>query len=224
MDTSPLTPQQQRALRRRHKHERQAVIFGSLVAGLALAGFGATAVYTGAMDAPFLDRSFTTPSPEPTGTALIVPCPPEGAVAVTPAEIATNVLNSTGQIGLAASTAREVAANGMGVLTTGNYAGVAVVGTAELHFGVAGLAAAYTLAAHIDGAVLSLDQRADASVDLIVGDQWTGFLAADQVTLAPGAPLEAAPECIPYEQAVEIAPPGPAPAPAPTTTPTAPPA
>ena len=35
MDHSPLTPQQQRALRRRHKHERQAVLFGSLVAGVA---------------------------------------------------------------------------------------------------------------------------------------------------------------------------------------------
>ncbi len=218
MDRSQLDAQHQRAIRRRHKHERQAVIFGSLVAGLALAGFAATAVYTGAMDAPFLDRQFTTPSPEPTGSALVVPCPPDGAISVTGGEIGTNVLNSTKQSGLAATAASELAARGLGVLTTGNYTGAIVAGTAELHFGAAGLPAAYTLAAQIDGAVLALDQRTDASVDLILGDQWKGLLPAEQVTLAIGAPLEGAPSCVPYEQAIEIAPPGPAPKPEPTPT------
>ncbi len=222
MDRTSLTPQQQRALRRRHKHERQAVIFGSLVAGLALAGFGATAVYTGAVDAPFLDRGFTTPSPEPTAAAAVAPCPPEGAVAVTPAEVGINVMNGTGQQGLAATTAQELAARGMGVLSTGNYTGSAITDAAEIRFGVSGLSAAYTLAAQIDGAALALDQRADASVDLIVGDAWKGFLPADQVTLAAGAALEPAPECVPYDQAVELAAPAPVVTPPATPTPTAP--
>ncbi|MEK8227446.1 hypothetical protein NKG05_17085 [Oerskovia sp. M15] len=33
-------------------HERQAVVFGLLVAFLAITGIGALAVYTGAVDAP----------------------------------------------------------------------------------------------------------------------------------------------------------------------------
>jgi hypothetical protein len=45
-------PDRARTLRRRHMHERQAVIFGVLLAGLALAGLGAAAVYTGTLAVP----------------------------------------------------------------------------------------------------------------------------------------------------------------------------
>ena len=41
-------------------HERQAVVFGLLIAALAVVGLGALAVYTGAIDAPF-DRPLSSP-------------------------------------------------------------------------------------------------------------------------------------------------------------------
>src|SRR5690606_20311169 len=86
-------PDPARALRRRRKHERQAVIFGSLIAFLALAGLGATAVYTGAMEVSFLERDFTTPEPEDTGPAFAPPpCLAEDTLPVDPATTQIRVL------------------------------------------------------------------------------------------------------------------------------------
>ena len=49
-------PDRARALRRRHVHERQAVIFGILLAILAVAGVSAAAIYTGNLNVPFFAR------------------------------------------------------------------------------------------------------------------------------------------------------------------------
>ena len=47
-----------RALRRRHMRERQAVVFGVLLAALAVIGLGAAAVYTGSLSLPFVEEEF----------------------------------------------------------------------------------------------------------------------------------------------------------------------
>jgi hypothetical protein len=211
-----LTPQQARALRRRHKHERQAVIFGSLIAALALAGLGATAIYTGAMNAPFLARDFTTPAPDIAAEVVPdPPCPPEGAVSVANASVQIHVLNSTDTAGLATTTAAELTANGFTVLDTGNYPAL-LRQPARIQFGVSGLAAAFTVAATIEGSTLILDTRQDASVDVVIGEDWPGLTPAAEVTLAFAAPLEGAANCVPLEQAIEDAVPGPTVAPAET--------
>ena len=46
-------PARQRILRHRHKRERQALIFGGLIAGLAVAAFIASAIFTGTITPPF---------------------------------------------------------------------------------------------------------------------------------------------------------------------------
>lgn len=210
-----LTPQQQRALRRRHKHERQAVVFGALIAALALAGLGATAIYTGAMDAPFLARDFTTPSPDAVAEDPKAPCPPVDTLPVALPSIQLRVLNSTGTAGLAGTTATTLTAAGFVVLEAGNYP-VKVTGGSRIQFGEAGLAAAYTLAAYLDTTTLILDTRQDATVDLILGTEWAGPLDPATVILDPTLPLEAITGCVPLEQARATAIPGP------TATPTPP--
>ena len=50
---------QARVERRRREHERQAVVFGVLIAFLAVCGIFALAVYSGAISSPF-NRPFTT--------------------------------------------------------------------------------------------------------------------------------------------------------------------
>ena len=212
-----MTPERARQLRRRHKHERQAVIFGGLVAGLALTFLGATAVYTGAMDADFLARDFTTPTPDFDPSVQPAPCPPEGAISVAYASVQINVLNATTRSGLAGMTAETLTERGFTVLRSGNYDG-SVPGTARIHFGEAGLAAAYTLAATIPDAVLVLDQREDESVDLLLGDKWDTLIPREEVALGFQAPLVGSPSCVPLEQALLTAPAGPVP---PTTQPPA---
>lgn len=210
-----LTPQQQRALRRRHKHERQAVVFGALIAALALAGLGATAVYTGAMDAPFLTRDFTTPSPDAAPEIPKAPCPPADTLPVALPSIQLRVLNSTGTSGLAGTASTTLTAAGFVVLEVGNYP-MKVTGGSRIQFGEAGLAAAYTLAAYLDNTTPVLDTRQDATVDLILGTEWAGLLDPATVILDPTLPLEPITGCVPLEEALATAIPGPTATPTPT--------
>jgi hypothetical protein len=203
---STLTPEKQRALRRRHKHERQAVVFGSLLAFLALAGLGATAIYTGAMDAPFLSRGFTTPPPEEVPDEPKSPCPPPEALPVAYNTIPLRVLNASGRTGLAGTTATELTGRGFVVAEVGNYTIDLDTGPRIL-FGEAGLAGAYTLAATVPDALLLLDTRTDASVDLVLGAAYEAL--AEAPVLDPTIPFEGVPGCISIAEARLVAVPGP---------------
>jgi hypothetical protein len=207
---APLTPEQQRANRRRRKHERQAVVFGSLLAALALAGLGATAIYTGAMDASFLAREFTSPPPEDVVAIPLPPCIPDETLPPAPETISVRVYNATGRVGLAGQAAAELTARGFVVLETANYP-VEITTGAWISFGESGIASAYALAAHIESGVpaLVLDTRTDASVDLILGEGWDNLLDVTAVALDPTAPMFPLDGCLPLEEARVLAVPGP---------------
>jgi hypothetical protein len=210
-----------RALRRRHQHERQAMVYGSLLAGIAVVGLGAAAIYSGAVSAPFLDRPFVTVSPsEPASALPSAPCPPDGTLPVAYNAISVIVLNGSDRAGLAGQTAEALAARGFVVASTGNYPGSTTAG-AEIVFGEAGLASAYSLAANLDAPVLVLDTRADASVDLVLGEAFSGLLDPTTVVLDPATPLVGVEGCVPLEEARANAIPAATPTPTPTATETA---
>ena len=157
-------PDRARQLRRRHMHERQAVIFGVLLAALALAGLGAAAIFTGSLSLPFFARDFAK-VPTPTASQDPYPCPPAGALPVAANQITVKVFNATTRVGLAGATGAALTERGF-IVASAENATATYDGTARIIFGVTGVAQAYTLAAHIDGAVLVLDPRADASLDV----------------------------------------------------------
>jgi hypothetical protein len=196
---APQGPERARQLRRRHRHERQAALFGVLIAGLAVAALGAFAVFTDAIPAPFA-RGFTTASPEPGSVTAPAPCPPEGTLPVTYQAVSVTVLNATRRGGLATETADTLASRGFTILSTGN-ATTSMTGVARIGFGAAGVGAAYTLAAQIEGATLVLDARADATVDLVVGTKFGGLLDAGAITLDPAVPLTGLAGCVPLAEA-----------------------
>ncbi|WP_129337665.1 LytR C-terminal domain-containing protein [Cellulomonas endophytica] len=191
-------PDRARQLRRRHRHERQAVVFGVLLAVLAVAGLGSAAVYTGALSMSFLDRPFSTPSAAPTEAAAAVACPPQGALPVPYGQIQVNVYNGTGRAGLAAATAAELAGRGFAVASTGNSDSYA--GTARVTAGASGVAAAYTLAAQVQDAVVVLDARADATVDLALGGAFGALVDPAAITLVADQPLVGPEGCVPLEE------------------------
>ncbi len=205
-----------RSLRKRHQRERQAVVFGSLVAGLGVVGLLAAAIYSGVVPAPFLDRSFTTASPTGLANALPPPpCPPTGTLPVTYNVVTVNVFNASSRAGLAGQTARELATRGFLVGTTAN-ATVTPTAPEEVRFGEAGLAAAYTLASNLTDPVLILDTRTDGSVDLILSNTFPGLVDAAGVALDPSTPLVGVASCVALDQALKSAVPGPTPSPTPT--------
>ncbi len=212
--TAPPDLDRERVLRRRHKHGRQAVGFGLLIAALAVGGLGAVAVFTGGIDAPF-SRPFTTRAPEATAAPKPPPCPPDGTLPVAYGAIQVTVLNATTRSGLAGQTAQALTARGFVVAGTGNSPSP-VSGVARISFGAAGVGAAYTLAAHVEGAALVLDARADATVDLVVGNEFASLLDPGVIPLDPATPLAGREGCIPLEEAVAAIAPPPAATPTPT--------
>ena len=194
-------------------HERQAVIFGVLLAALALAGLGAAAIFTGSLNLPVFARDFATEAAT-TGPQDPYPCPPAGSLPVPAAQITVKVFNATSRVGLAGATAAALQDRGFVIGATENFA-VTYDGKARIIFGTAGVAQAYTLAAHLDGPVLILDPRTDPTVDLVLGAEFPELKAMDTVTLDPAAPLVAPAGCTPFDQVVAPA------APATTETPAA---
>lgn len=200
-----------RKLRRRHKRERQAVIFGGVLAGLAAVGLGAAAVWTGSMESPF-DREWTIVSESPTATEAAVPCVPADTLPVPYGSISVLVLNATSKPGLAGSVADLLGQRGFQIKDTGNY-DIKLRGVGRISFGAQGIAQAYTLAAHISGVTLVYDARTDASVDLAVGSGYANLVELDLVPLAADEPLQPVPGCVPLADAEPV--------PAPTRTATA---
>ena len=198
-------------------HERQAVIFGVLLAFLALAFVTAAAVYTGNLDLPWASREFTS-EPTPSVTHNPAVCPPAGALPVAAAQITINVYNGAGTSGLAKTTGDALIERGFVVQTETNAIS-SYTGTARISFGIQGIAQAYTLAAHVDDAELQIDTRQDATVDITLGNEFLAIKAADKVTLDPAVPLVGPAGCLPYDEFVASAPPPTAPVAGSTTTP-----
>lgn len=203
---APTSAERARQLRRRHRRERQAVVFGAMIAAMAVAGLAAAAVYTGVVSAPFAREFTTLTTPAPTVAAP--PCPPEGTLPATYAETQVRVLNGAGTAGLAGEVSNDLAARGFVVAATDNFPG-GYAGTSLIRFGEQGLRSAYTLAAQLEAPVLELDLRADATVDLVLGDAFTSLLDPTLITLAPDQPLSGPSGCVPLDQALQTAPEGP---------------
>ncbi|MET0433121.1 MAG: LytR C-terminal domain-containing protein [Cellulomonas sp.] len=201
------TPDAARQRRRRHTRERQAVVFGVLLGGLAVAAFGAAAVYTGNISLPFLSRDFS--SPEPTGLAAVnSPCPPEGATPVPYGQVTVNVLNGTSRVGLAGDTASALASRGFVIgqqLNASQMGYSTYTGNALIQFGTQGVAAAYTVAAQFDTPQLVLDTREDASVDVVVGSTYNALVAAADVVLVADQPFAVPEGCIALDQVTPVA-------------------
>ena len=179
-------------------HERQAVVFGLLTAVLAITGIGALAVYTGAVDAPF-DRPFTTPNVE-TVASLKVPCLAEGTLPLPYGEVQVRVLNATGKGGLAAANKQILETRGFTVALVDDLRTPEGKSTTQhstqISFGLAGVAQAYTLAAHYDQPVLVLDDRADATVDLVLGKNFVNLVDEELVEIDPVVPLANPAKCV----------------------------
>jgi len=230
---------------RRHRRERQFLVFGLLIGLLATVSVIAYAIYQGRIDPP-IDYAFVTPPPDFEST-IKWPCPPldEGNDAddpeavhenmpMPPSEVTVRVLNGT----VGSSDKSGVAAGTLGVLTGRGYVGVGATNWSRtyseyvrIQFGEDGLRQAYTVAANFPNYVMVLDNRKGAVVDIILGDlfetnkirpQYAPELDPAVELTAPVqclpidlVPLEPAPRIIPVDPLAPIVTPSPSPSPSP---------
>lgn len=136
----------------------------------------------------YWNRGVTTP----TTAASCTPTPGAGGQ-IAPGQVTVNVLNATKRSGLAGSTAKIVKERGFVVGRIENDPLKRTVPQpAEVRFGPAGEASAQLVLALVAGSVPMKDTRADASVDLVLGE---GFTALAQPTAPVPAPATATPTC-----------------------------
>lgn len=186
-----------RANRRRRKHERQAVVFGVLIAFLAVSGLGALAVYTGAIALPN-QPDFVVAEPKGITVSQQPVCVPEDTTPLPYADVHVTVLNGSERGGLAGSVSKLLTDRGFTVDSTGNDARKPT--RPLISFGDDGIAAAYTLLAHYPESQLVLDARPDASVDLTVPESFMELEPEDAVALDPKKPMDSLAGCADVKQ------------------------
>ncbi len=120
-------------------------------------------------------------------------CPtPTAASAPQPRSITVNVYNATNRTGLAARIATEVRTRGFKVATVANDPlQKTITGPAEVRYGKVAKPSSTVVLGLVKGARAVQDGRADASVDLVLGEKFTA-LAPRVKTPAPTTPDVAA--------------------------------
>ena len=107
-----------------------------------------------------------------------------------PATVSVNVYNATDQSGLAARTGITLKGRGFTVGTIANDPlGKTVNASAEIRYGPKGAKNAEMVQFYVAGSKLVLDQRTDASVDVVLGEKFKSVRTADAVQSAMNKPV-----------------------------------
>lgn len=141
-------------------------------------------------------RELSAPSAEPgeitvkdfSDAAPDTSCPDEGAMPLAPDQVTVNVYNGTSRSGLAGSTSAELVERGYTAGEVGNTREAGDIAT--IVYGPDGYLAAQSLLAQVGDATLSLDDREDTTVDLLIGDDFEGLADSSAAQSALEAPVE----------------------------------
>lgn len=107
-----------------------------------------------------------------------------------PATVSVNVYNATDTSGLAARTGITMKGRGFTVGTIANDPlGKTVNVSAEIRYGPKGAKNAELVQFYVAGSKLVLDERTDASVDLVLGEKFKSVRSADAVQAALTKPV-----------------------------------
>ena len=174
------------------------MVFGVLIAFLAVCGIFALAVYSGAISSPF-NRPFTTVGAAAQETHP-VPCvppvqgQPDGALPVAYPEVQVRLLNASGEQGLAGAHNTVLAERGFDIVETGDVP--VRLQESEIRFGLSGIVQAYTLAAQFPEVRLVLDDREEHAIDLLIGQDFEAPLDVEDVEVSADQPLRNAEGCV----------------------------
>jgi hypothetical protein len=109
----------------------------------------------------------------------------KAAPSLDPSAVSVRVLNATDTAGLAQQVAKTLGSRGFTVGEVGNDAsGREVTGVGEVRHGPRGAEAAAYLALYLPGAGDYPDTRADATVDLVIGPEFTALATPEEVAAA----------------------------------------
>lgn len=182
-----------RAEYKKRTQQRQTVIFGSIIAVMAVLLVLGTLVWSGLLPFPF-ERKFSQP---PSTDAVV--CPAQDAQHVDPTTITANVFNATSRSGLAGNVASALATAGVVISDTANWSGEQFSAPVRIYAGPKGVSNAYTLRAFFPGATVHVDPNlTNQVVDVVIGPGYSEMVATpneEQLTAA----MEPIKDCKPLE-------------------------
>lgn len=180
--------QEIRAKRRRRTLARQTVIFGWIVLAMAAVLVVSLPFAMGLVSLPF-GNSFVL-SEE--AKAKVPPCAPKGKP-VSLQGVTVNIFNGSSQNGLATQTAQRLKGFGIKVNVVGNspdsYAGTARINTSK-----ANVAKAFSLARALPEADVRIDLNRGPEINVLLGEQFQGALAMDNLSDGDLGPYPPAPK------------------------------
>jgi len=181
---------------------RQALIYGLLVSGLVVAGVASWGMFTGRLT-PWFEQDFST-KPSPTLNEGPQPCPLSAtSVYPEPRTVEVNVLNASDRAGAAGAGARVLEELGF-VTTAANASTGLYQGGIKLVTGLAGVDNAYAVLKVLPpSAVLTMDGREEATVDVVLGEQADSFLAPSEVEYTANEPIVPIVGCKPAAEVAE---------------------
>jgi hypothetical protein len=174
---------------RRRTRRRQGLSFLVIVVTVLGIGLLGAAINQGVVRWPF-DKAAT------------VACPTPESPYADPATVSVTVLNASDRRGLAAQVGDELTSRGYKVVGVGNaeQGDRGFPDSAQIKHGPAGIIAAQALQVQVPGAALVDDGRADATVDLVLGQAYAGLTPADQASAAMAPTPVASPKgCTPVK-------------------------
>jgi len=188
--------QRERARLRRHRRERQILVFGLIIVAMATAGLYFASVYKGETTGPF-SAPFVTPASE-FESDVNVACAPNDTLPMLPTEVAIRILNGTDKTGLAGAAADDLEGRGFVITNVGNWSR-SYGETIRIMYGESGLVQAYTLATYFTTTEMILDTRENTVVDVVLGEKYAAETLRGQLApeLEADAPLTASVQCLP---------------------------
>lgn len=176
---------------RRKIQQRQTVVFGSITALMAVLLLLAMLVWTGIV--PFPVKVAFSEKPDP--KQVVTPCLPDGTTAVDLSTITINYYNSTKRSGIAAEAAQQLGELGVVKASVSNWgSSTTFEKSARIQANAQSIAAAYTIARYIPGAVIQYNPDISGeTLNLILGDKWEKI--SDPTSIDTSAALESAPGC-----------------------------
>jgi len=184
---------------KRHLVIRQALIYGVLISGLVVAGVASWGMFTGRLT-PWIDQDFSA-KPSPTLNEGPQPCPLSAtSVYPEPRTVEVIVLNASDRAGAAGAGARVLEELGF-VTSAANASTGLYKGGIKLVAGLAGVDNAYAVLKVLPpSAVLTMDGREEATVDVVLGEQADSFLAPSEVEYTANEPIVPIQACKPAEE------------------------
>ncbi len=181
---------------RRQQRTRPPWLIGVLigVAVLVVVGvvYGIFSLISGRSSDPTIEEASSNPSPCVTTTTTPAETLPG------PSRVRINVFNATGTTGLAGKTAKELGSRNFKVVKVANDPREKkITGIAQIRYGTKGEQSAQTLLFQVPGAELVHDGRKGKTVDLAMGEQFTGLAPVDDVAarMAVPTPVVSGPGC-----------------------------